>query len=217
MSSNNISLRPALPTDALTLARLHNEAFANNDLMEIMYGPLTQDDPPFAADLEQIIRDSPNAQILKAVDDESGRIVGWSWWSIYRDAEAHAKAEQEAVKWETTPPTTSICPQAYLDYHGLKSKMRAKWIGGRPVAILQVLVVHPKYQGRGLGRKLLKVGVEEAQRLRLPAWLEASPAGYTLYKTCGFCDVESLDLDFVAYGFPGPRRVYCMLMDDIDK
>jgi hypothetical protein len=134
MLPTNVSLHPAVPADALTLAKLHNAAFANEDLLETMYGPLTQEDPPFATDLEKMISDDPHSQVTKAIDDESGQIVGWSLWNIYRDAEAHAKADEEARKRAATPPATSLCPQVYLDYQALKARMRAKWIGGRPAA-----------------------------------------------------------------------------------
>ncbi|GFF59828.1 puromycin N-acetyltransferase [Aspergillus udagawae] len=217
MLPTNISLHPAVPADALTLAKLHNAAFANEDLLETMYGPLTQEDPPFATDLEKMIRDDPHSQVTKAIDDESGQIVGWSLWNIYRDAEAHAKSDEEARKRAATPPATSLCPQLYLDYQALKASMRAKWIGGRPAAILQVLVVHPDYQGRGIGTQLLMLGVEEARRLRLPSWLEASQAGYSVYRRCGFRDAELMELDFTKYGLMGMRQVYCMLMDDVEK
>ncbi|PKX90130.1 uncharacterized protein P174DRAFT_377732, partial [Aspergillus novofumigatus IBT 16806] len=195
------------------LAQLHNAAFTNDDLIETMYGPLTQDDPPFATDLQKIIADDPHARITKAVDTESGRIVGWSWWCIYPDAEAHATAAEEARKRGTIPPATSLCPRLYLDYQDLKARMREKWIGIRAVAILQLLAVHPDYQGRGIGTRLLMVGVEEARRLGLPAWLEASEAGYSVYRRCGFYDAERMELDFGKYGLSGMEHVYCMLMD----
>ncbi|KAF7121808.1 hypothetical protein CNMCM5793_009361 [Aspergillus hiratsukae] len=158
-----------------------------------MYGALSHEDPdpPFAADLQRIIREDAHAQILKAVDEHSGRIVGWAWWSIYRDAKAHAKAEEEGRERVSSPPTRSLCP------------------------VLQVLVVHPSYQGRGIGTKLLMVGVEEARRLGLHEWLEASEAGYALYRRCGFRDAERMELYFGKYGLTGLRHVYCMLMDDV--
>ncbi|KAE8398010.1 acyl-CoA N-acyltransferase [Aspergillus pseudonomiae] len=174
--SKSISLHPALPTDATTLDEIHSKAFPNDILLEVMYGPREENAVGLAQDLEKVICENPHARFQKAVDDESGRIVGWSWWVIYRDAEAHIKAEQEAV-----------------------------------------LVVHPEYQGRGIGTKLLMAGVEEAKRLRLPAWLEASQAGYTLYKRCGFRDVgENLDLNLAKYGATGQKHGYCMLMDAVD-
>jgi hypothetical protein len=60
------------------------------------------------------------------------------------------------------------------------------------------------------------VGVEEARRLGLPAWLEASEAGYSVYRRCGFRDGERMELDFGKYGLglTGVGEVYCMLMDD---
>ncbi|GAQ12171.1 hypothetical protein ALT_9492 [Aspergillus lentulus] len=208
MFQSKITLHPAVPADALPLARLHNAAFANDGLMENMYGPLTQDDPPFANDLQKIIADDPHSRITKAIDTQSGQIVGWSMWSIYPDAEALATAAEEARKRATTPPASSLCPQLYLDYQELKARLREKWIGGRAVAILQVLAVHPDYQGRGIGTKLLMVGVEEARRLGLPAWLEASEAGYSVYKRCGFYDAERMELDFAKYGLSGMEHVY---------
>ena len=83
--------------------------------------------------------------------------------------------------------------------------------------VLQVLVVHPEYQGCGIGTKLLMAGVQEAKSLQLPAWLEASRAGYTLYKKCGFRDVgENLDFDLAKYGATGQKHGFCMLMDAVD-
>ncbi|KOC08591.1 GNAT family acetyltransferase [Aspergillus flavus AF70] len=214
--SISVSLHPALPTDAPTLDEIHSKAFPNDLLLEVMYGPREENTVGLAQDLEKAIQENPNARFTKAVDDESGRVVGWSWWIIYRDAEAHVKAEQEAVKKRATPPPRSICPRACLEYRQLVVEKRERWIGGRGVAILQILVVHPEYQGCGIGTKLLMAGVQEAKSLQLPAWLEASRAGYTLYKKCGFRDVgENLDLDLAKYGATGQKQGFCMLMDAV--
>jgi GNAT superfamily N-acetyltransferase len=79
------------------------------------------------------------------------------------------------------------------------------------------LVIHPKYQDRGIGTKLLMVRVVEAQRLKLPAWVEASPAGQKVNKRYGLRDAERLGLDFAKYGFKGLMHIYCMLIDDVNK
>ncbi|KAA8651313.1 GNAT family N-acetyltransferase [Aspergillus tanneri] len=146
------------------MVEVHNEAFANDVLIKLMYGPPEEGTIPFAKDLEQMIRENANMRFVKAVDGDSGRIVGWTWWIIYPDGETH---------------------------------------------ILQVLVVHTEYQGRGIGTKLLIAGVEEAKRLRLPSWLESSSKGYTVYKKCGFRDIgEDLDMDLTKYGATGRVKTH---------
>ncbi|KAE8150221.1 putative GNAT family acetyltransferase [Aspergillus avenaceus] len=216
MTQNDITLHPALPTDAITLAKLHSDAFADDKFLELLYGPLVEEIVPFAEDLEQIIREDPNTRVVKAVD-ESGLIVGWSWWIVYRDAKVHKKAELEAAEKGVTPPPTSVCPQAYLDWRRLIKGKRDKWIAGKAVAILQVLAVHPWYQGRGIGTMLVKAGVDEAKSLRIPAWLEASSAGYSIYLKCGFRDVDDTAVvDLTKYGLSGTTEGYCMLRDVLD-
>lgn len=76
-------------------------------------------------------------------------------------------------------------------------------------------MVRPECQGRGVGSQLLMAGVEEAKNLHLPAWLEATAAGYQLYQKAGFHNAASLDFDLANYGGSGSRRVHCMLMDDV--
>ncbi|THC97916.1 hypothetical protein EYZ11_002614 [Aspergillus tanneri] len=199
------------------MVEVHNEAFANDVLIKLMYGPPEEGTIPFAKDLEQMIRENANMRFVKAVDGDSGRIVGWTWWIIYPDGETHSKGEQANLKRNATPPSTAISPQLYLDYHGIVAQKRKRWISGRGAVILQVLVVHTEYQGRGIGTKLLIAGVEEAKRLRLPSWLESSSKGYTVYKKCGFRDIgEDLDMDLTKYGATGRVKTHCMLMDDVN-
>lgn len=138
--TQGISLHPALLTDTRTLAEIHNDAFANDVFMELMHGPLADNLVPFAEGIEQLIRDNPNAHLLKAVDDESGRILGWTWWNIYRDAEAHLKARQEAREKMNTPPPTSISPEAYKDWRRVVVDTREKRVPGAVASKLSLSV-----------------------------------------------------------------------------
>lgn len=67
-------------------------------------------------------------------------------------------------------------------------------------AVLALLVTRPDFQGKGAGSALIKHGLAVADELDLPTWLEASEAGYPLYKKLGFEDVETHDVDFAQYG-----------------
>jgi N-acetylglutamate synthase-like GNAT family acetyltransferase len=62
--------------------------------------------------------------------------------------------------------------------------------------VLHVLVVDPDHQRRGAGAMLVKWGLNLADKLQLPAFLEASEAGKKLYKSLGFepVHVEMFDL-----------------------
>jgi GNAT superfamily N-acetyltransferase len=60
---------------------------------------------------------------------------------------------------------------------------------------LSNFVVAPKYQGRGIGSKLLHQCLEIADKDGLPTWLGAFPGSHNLYLRFGFEDVEHQDID----------------------
>lgn len=48
------------------------------------------------------------------------------------------------------------------------------------------MATHPKYQRKGIGRLLLQWGIDVAEQLGLPMYLESSDAGLPLFKKAGF-------------------------------
>lgn len=74
-----------------------------------------------------------------------------------------------------------------------------------------MLATDPKHQRRGAGRKLLKWGTDLADESRvLPCYLEASEMGQPLYRSLGFRDVETLDMDLGKWGGEGIYHHYVM-------
>jgi GNAT superfamily N-acetyltransferase len=65
---------------------------------------------------------------------------------------------------------------------------------------LKLLVMHPAWQRRGVGRRLCEVGLERARSEGVPAMLESSTVGLGLYVSLGFRVVGEL----VVGGFRGP-------------
>ena len=76
---------------------------------------------------------------------------------------------------------------------------------------LGLLEVHPDYQRKGAGKMLVEWGVDAADRLGLPCWLQATPQGHGLYRKYGFVDVGKMDIDMSKYGGEGIYRYMCML------
>lgn len=58
---------------------------------------------------------------------------------------------------------------------------------------------------------MLDKGLEDAKNLGLTeAWLEASDAGYSLYRRYGWKDVENFTIDLAKYGAEGTTTVTIM-------
>lgn len=57
------------------------------------------------------------------------------------------------------------------------------------------MAVHPACQSRGIGKRLLRRAVREADKVGQDVILEASPAGMYLYRSCGFTLLERIVLD----------------------
>lgn len=58
---------------------------------------------------------------------------------------------------------------------------------------LNFLGVHPDYQRRGIGAKIVRYGVEKAKEEGIPCSLEASRAGKKVYVNCGFREIGTCD------------------------
>lgn len=128
-----VSLHPVSEEDIPSLARIHDDAFANDTLMHLMYG-LPNDKCNLENDLRETLLTKPSARFTKAVDDSTGEIIGWSWWSLYLDGERHAADEAAAVERHQTTPKTAISPALFLDLHREVVARRRKWVTGKPTS-----------------------------------------------------------------------------------
>jgi GNAT superfamily N-acetyltransferase len=63
---------------------------------------------------------------------------------------------------------------------------------GRPYCLLTNLCTHPDFQRRGAAIALVEWGVNKADQLRVPAYLEASDVDYGLYAKLGFKKIDTV-------------------------
>lgn len=71
-----ISLHPVSADDIPTLARIHDETFANDTLMHLMYR-LPERNSNIEKDLRDWLLSSTTARCFMAVDDSTGDLLGW--------------------------------------------------------------------------------------------------------------------------------------------
>ncbi|TGO27090.1 hypothetical protein BPAE_0047g00060 [Botrytis paeoniae] len=71
--------------------------------------------------------------------------------------------------------------------------------GGEKWLKLNILVIHPSHQRRGIGTLLLEQGLKLADEKSLQVVLGASPWGIGLYRKYGFVDVHGMDIQLDRY------------------
>ena len=73
---------------------------------------------------------------------------------------------------------------------------------------LDMLGTHPDFNGRGIGSKLLKWGLEKADQDNLETYLSASPLGRPLYEKNGFnlLHIDEFRSDYAQAYMLRPKR-----------
>lgn len=160
---------------------------------------------------------NPQAKSFKAVDRETGAIIGAARWSIHPDDEIIDKTVEE----ETGPGVEAFrVPELREDvarafYKGLlegkRELMGIKEVDGRVVKLkrrvdLESLFTHPDHQGKGVGKALLQRCIQESEELGLVAWLEATEEGQPLYEKCGFEAIRTKIFDAKEFGGEGTHQ-----------
>ncbi|KAL1311537.1 hypothetical protein AAFC00_001657 [Neodothiora populina] len=147
-------------------------------------------------------------------DPATKQIAGGAKWEIKSEADAIEsliEAEQQGTKeGEETEEVRKDVNFAAMDAsHLVQSRCRREIMKGQPHVYLCTLFVLPEHQRRGVGHAAMQWGMEKADALGLPAYLEGSEAGKGLYERWGFEFVKLYPLDTRAWGSPDAGAHYC--------
>lgn len=166
---------------------------------------------------------------FKAVDDSTGEIAGEARWMIYYEDEVLTKSIEDEVEDRITPVLPQMQVQASAEFGRILATTKREVLtipfdSGEPTdsstpiklhkrVYLQVLAVHPNHQKKGIGRKLLQWGLDEADRLGLISYLEASTDGIRLYESTGFEKVKDVSMDLRPFGVEEELPIQVSLFD----
>lgn len=230
--TDGVTIIPATEDDIPALIKIHTAAF-RSDLFSILM-LLNRDEDAH----QNLMRKSidhwfadPHTQIIKAVDHDTGQILGWACWAL-KGAESDEvekgegkdegagkqKASSqpgEANATEETPPPPPPKPETQKDpariLGGLMAKEMIKWesVHLKPLKkywVLEALSTDPSVQGRGVGSKLVQWGIETADAVNpgLACYAHASPAGHGLYARAGFEEDDRSEFDLSEWA-PGGK------------
>ncbi|THC96894.1 hypothetical protein EYZ11_003611 [Aspergillus tanneri] len=143
---------------------------------------------------EPLIQQKPNVHFVKVVDTDlvsshGEELVSWAKWIRYEDGFPYE--DLDACLGDDVPEQFNGA--LFIDFvRALDENRRNAGIMGRPCWFLEYLFTREKHFRRGGGKMLIDWGVERAGEDRLPAYLDASPMGYSLYLRCGFRDMQSV-------------------------
>ena len=83
--------------------------------------------------------------------------------------------------------------------------------GNSCYVVLDILVISPEYQRKGVGAMLLREGLKKMDEEGLLTILGASAMGIGLYRKMGFVVEEVLEVDLRPYGMEASRLITMML------
>ncbi|PGH17835.1 hypothetical protein AJ80_04658 [Polytolypa hystricis UAMH7299] len=134
----------------------------------------------------------PSLIFLKCIDTATGKIIGFAKWHIYDKERPESEwAQRHEVDWWEEGRKEKTLAKMFLDS---MSDVRERLWQGRPHILCGILCVHADHHGRGAGTALMKWGMDRAQSLGLPCYLEATEMGHPLYQKLGFKDVDVVEI-----------------------
>ncbi|KAI9036171.1 GNAT family N-acetyltransferase [Aspergillus affinis] len=208
-----------LPVTEADTARIHEiifEAFESDPLHILMFPR------EHASNYKEYMHESlrsklrdPTTTSLKVVDKTltgDASIIGYARWKFPIDqdqSQQQTPTSQENQTSEEEKPKSPNVPfpahanKQLMDFFGSQiTKLRGQFVDPSRDFVLDFLATDPKHQGRGVGKVMLKYGLDELDRRgnEAKAYLESTAAGMPVYKKIGFAPLGSIDIPLAEFG-----------------
>jgi GNAT superfamily N-acetyltransferase len=152
---------------------------------------------------------SSNVRNFKVADSATGEIVGGAKWTVFEQDEEDQDVEEqvnEALKG-SVPESRVDAVRAFFTMLFLTKRELFGYRDGDVMKLrrrvdLDLLYTDPKHQRRGAGKLLTQSCIDEANRLGLDVYVEASEAGKPLYEKLGFKAIKEVNFSLKDYGAP---------------
>jgi GNAT superfamily N-acetyltransferase len=240
-----IQVRYATESLASTLASVNIASFAGQGFIESAFSNVADDaifELKRKRYLQKLAH--PKTHVLAAVDEDSGEIVGCARWvfpgeevgSQLSSEEAAAEARAELALPEGTNRGIydgffQVLKEKGEKYYreddiGMQSQQFSGFAFSRPFlfflvrsidpsAVLEFLATRPDQQGRGVGKALLRWGMDLADKQQRRIYLEATTPGFPLYAKMGWKALEEAEIDYTQWGGEGRQVLTLMARDPL--
>ncbi|KUJ11994.1 uncharacterized protein LY89DRAFT_688477 [Mollisia scopiformis] len=215
MATSNISISLATEDDAQALASVMTAAFAASDAAYPLIWGSAEEGTHDAISVKGLFTpvQKEGRITFKAVDDVSGKLVGFATWNMPK--EKPVVPPQAAEKMGGLPPL----PGVNLELWGAKvagpRKFYDRDFDVYQDILLSFFFVQPDYQRRGIGSSLLEWGKKKGDEVQGKIWLTSTPQARVAYEKNGWKVVESHEIDLSKYGGEGSYVRFWMLKSPV--
>ncbi|KAI1450967.1 acyl-CoA N-acyltransferase [Annulohypoxylon stygium] len=177
-----LAVLPAQIADIEPVYDVYFKAFKDEPILQFLY-PRGVDRAAHTEGTRQWWAHDRNGYTTKCIDTSTGKIVGMASWDVFwRPGKENGWERPEGIPW--LEGEEKVRCEAIL---GAMWDLREKLFGNKHQYIyLSVIAVDPEQQRRGIGRLLMQWGINLAEQLNLPIYLESSRPGLGLYEAVGF-------------------------------
>ncbi|KAF9885571.1 hypothetical protein FE257_012777 [Aspergillus nanangensis] len=178
-------LLPATLADIRAIYDVWFASFKGQLILDLIYPDTNLDDEAFrkvhAEGTLEYWKGLTMEHTFKCVDTETGRIAGMATWQVYWRERTAEERIKPWIGW-----LEGAQRQRAEGFLGQLWEKREKWIGEKKHIYCHTVAVHPEYQGRGVGKHLVQWGLDTAEQLQVPIYLESTVEGVPLYERTGF-------------------------------
>lgn len=220
-----ITIVPATLEDVPALFGVGTEAFRYG-FHELMYStqPLSTTSVEKLVDTRRKALHDSKVHVFKAIDTDSNEIIGGSKWVVHTEEQVWEKSLPEVVEGiahDAVPEVrVPVLREFYTKIFSAKMENQGFQDGDvfkvRPRLELESLYTHPKHQRRGFAKLLLQWGINEADRLGLDAYLEATAEGTPVYEKQGFKEIGSFTINAMDFGLDKKEFKYTVCLSALE-
>ncbi|KAL9065393.1 MAG: hypothetical protein Q9161_008249 [Pseudevernia consocians] len=149
-------------------------------------------------------------KMFKAVDEETGEIVGVSRWQFPYSLSEEQSAEKEKLRKDSPAKPEGFNRELENEILAAIDKFQEEWVDE---STHFGLAVSPDHQRLGLGSLLVRDGLDKVDEAGARAFLEAAPVAVPLYLKHGFRTVDEISIDMGPHGGVGIVSYKCMMRE----
>ncbi|KAH7391703.1 acyl-CoA N-acyltransferase [Pyrenochaeta sp. MPI-SDFR-AT-0127] len=212
-----LEIRPVEESDFEDFVRIQTAAFQGGGGITGLLTPVPLPANYIQKSIDKHIkswRDEPDVTYLKVIDtDLDGKMIAGAKWRINEKE----RTEEQIKSMLPVPGPDEEGNPALQDFMRYLSRVRREYMGTKPFYFLHILATHPDHHRRGAGARLIAWGLEKADKVQLPAFLESSPMGRPLYARMGFEPKHEEVWDLTKYGREGTDTNTIMIREPLSQ